>query len=145
MTVIRSEIMIRRPAFISVLLTLAVLGLGLSLHAQSTATPGGQSDTNPPRTASPPIQIAVTGCLKRGNEGGYRLTDRNGTTWQLTSDTVNLAEHLNHSVTVTGKPATTAKQQEASGQQGGTAEPGSKPSPGLRVLTLSMLSNSCTR
>jgi len=134
-----------RPAFMSVLVTLAVLSLGLSLRAQSSATPGGQSDTNPPRTVSPPIQIAVTGCLKRSNEGGYRLTDHNGTTWLLTSDTVNLAEHLNHSVTVTGKPVTTPKQQEANSQQGGTAEGGSKPSPGLRVLTLNMLSNSCTR
>ena len=63
-----------RPALMSVLVTLAVLSLGLSLRAQSGATPGGQSDTNPPRTMSPPIQIAVTGCLKRSNEGGYRLT-----------------------------------------------------------------------
>ena len=134
----------RRPALMSVLVILAVLSLVLSIQAQSSATPGGQSDTNPPRTISPPIQIAVTGCLKRSNEGGYRLTDQNGTTWLLTSDKVNLAEQLNHSVTVTGKPVTTPKQ-EASGQQGGTAEGASKRTPGLRVLTLNMLSNSCTR
>lgn len=135
----------RRPVFMSVLVTLAVLGWGLSLGAQLGGTQYGQSDTNPPRTASPPIQIAVTGCLKRGNEGGYRLTDQNGTTWQLTSQTVDLGEHLNHVVTVTGKPAPTPKQQEANSQQSGAPEAGSKPSPGLRVLTLKMLSNSCTR
>ncbi len=134
-----------RPAFMSGLVILAVLSLGLSLDAQSSATPGGQSDANQPGTASPPIQIAVTGCLKRSNEGGYRLTDHNGTTWLLTSDKVNLAEHLNQVVAVTGKPAMPPKQQEASSQQGGTAEGGNKPTPGLRVLTLSMLSNSCTR
>jgi len=143
--------MIRRPTLMSVLVILAVLSLGLSLRAQSGATQSGQSDTNPPaianppRIMSPPIQIVVTGCLKRSNEGGYRLTDQNGTSWRLTSDTVNLAEHLNHSVTVTGKPATTPQQQEANSQQGGTTESGSKPSPGLRVLNLKMLSNSCTR
>jgi len=93
---------------------------------------------------SPPIQIAVTGCLKRSNEGGYRLKDRNGTTWQLTSDTVDLHDHLNHVVTVTGKPAPTP-QPEANNPQDGTAATASKPSPGLRVLTLKMLSNSCTR
>jgi hypothetical protein len=128
----------------SVLVTLAVLSLGLSLRAQLGGTQYGQSATNGPGPISPPIQIAVTGCLKRGNEGGYRLTDQNGTTWQLTSETVNLAEHLNHVVTVTGKPAPTPKQQEANSQSG-TTEAGSRPSPGLRVLTLKMLSNSCTR
>lgn len=131
----------RRPALMSALVILAILGLGLALRAPSGATQSGQSDTNPPRTVSPPIQLVVTGCLKRSNEGGYRLSDQNGTTWQLTSKDVNLAEHLNHVVTVTGKPATTPKQQEANSQP---SEAGN-PSPGLRVVTLKMLSNSCTR
>ncbi|MGA2370307.1 MAG: hypothetical protein ACLPPV_11685 [Candidatus Korobacteraceae bacterium] len=128
----------------SALVTLAVLGLGLSLRAQSGTTANGQSDAAPPRTMSPPIQIAVTGCLKQSNEGGYRLKDRNGTTWQLTSDTVDLHEHLNHVVSVTGKPMPTPQPGSNSPQEG-TANAASKPSPGLRVLTLKMLSNSCTR
>ena len=129
------------------LVILAILSLGLSLRAQSTATPGGQSEATPPRTMSPPIQISVTGCLKRGNVGGYRLTDQNGTSWTLISQDVNLAEHLNHAVTVTGKPVPLPPQQQQQGansQQGASDEAG-KHAPGLRVLTLKMLSNSCTR
>ena len=142
--------MIRRPTLISALAILAVLSLGLSLHAQSSATPGGQSDTNPPATTnpprimSPPIQIVVTGCLKQGNEGGFRLTDQNGTSWRLTSNSVALVEHLNQSVTVTGKPGTPPQQQEAN-SPARTTESGGKPAPGLRVLNLKLLSNSCTR
>ena len=94
---------------------------------------------------SPPLQMAVTGCLKRSNDGGYRITDQNSTTWLLTSNTLDLAEHLNHVVTVTGKPAPTPQQPEANSSQVGTTDAATKPSPGLRVLTLKMLSNSCTR
>ncbi|MFZ0312632.1 MAG: hypothetical protein WAL85_08000 [Candidatus Korobacteraceae bacterium] len=128
-----------------VLIILAILFLGLSLGAQTTATSGGQSPATPPNTMSPPIQIAVTGCLKRGNEGGYRLKDQNGTIWQLTSTAVKLGHHLNQVIAVTGKPAPTTPQSEANPSQGGTTDTAAKPSPGLRVLTLKMLSNSCTR
>ncbi len=132
------------------LVILAILSLGLSLRAQSSAPQGaqssetqsGQSDANPPRTMSPPIQISLTGCLKRGNVGGYRLTDQNGITWMLISKDVDLAEHLNHVVTVTGKPAPLPPQQQGADSQ---QSEGSNPAHGLRVLTVKMLSNSCTR
>jgi hypothetical protein len=88
---------------------------------------------------SPPIQVAVTGCLKRGNEGGFRIT-QNGTTWRLIAKDVDLAGQLNHVVTVTGKLAPLPPQPgENSENEAGN------PSHGLRVLTLKMLSNSCTR
>lgn len=131
--------MIRRPVSIPVLVILAILSLGLAVRAQSSATPGGQSETTPPSTMSPPIQVAVTGCLKRGNEGGFRIT-QNGTTWRLIAKDVDLAGHLNHVVTVTGKLAPLPPQQGANSEN----EAGN-PSHGLRVLTLKMLSNSCTR
>jgi len=125
-----------------VLVILATLSLGLALRAQSSATPGGQSDTTPPTTMSPPVQIAVTGCLKRGNVGGFRITDQNGATWMLISKDVDLSEHLNHVVTVTGKPAPMPPQQQGANSQQGE---GGTSAHGLRVLTLKMLSNSCTR
>ncbi len=90
------------------------------------------------------MQILVTGCLKRGNAAGeYSIADQNGTIWKLTSTTVNLAEHVNHSVTIAGKPVVTPKQPENNTSGGQTDE--GKPQPTLRVLTLKMLSNSCTR
>jgi len=57
---------------------------------------------------------------------------------------VNLAEHVNHSVMVTGKPIATTPEQGSNGQAAKTGN-GGKPFPGLRVLTLKLLSPSCTR
>ncbi len=93
---------------------------------------------------TPPLQILVSGCLKRGNQSGeYYLSDQNGTIWKLTSSSVNLAEHVQHSVTVTGKPISNPQPPADNGQAGKTES--SNPQPGLRVLTLKMLSSSCTR
>lgn len=115
------------------------------LAAQSGSAQDAQSGASTGRTATPPIQVMVTGCLKRGGEsGGYYIADLNGTTWKLTSSTVNLAEHVNHSVMVTGKPVTNT-QQQGNNEQGGKTEEGGKPQPCLRVLTVKMLSPSCTR
>lgn len=115
------------------------------LAAQSGGTQDAQSGASTGRVATPPIQIMVTGCLKRGAESGsYYIGDQNGTTWKLTSSGVNLAEHVNHSVMITGKPVTNT-QQQSNNEQGGKTEEGCKPQPGLRVLTVKMLSPSCTR
>ncbi|MGB8889695.1 MAG: hypothetical protein WCC87_23430 [Candidatus Korobacteraceae bacterium] len=108
-----------------------------SQNAQSGASPGG--------TVTTPLQVAVTGCLRRGGEsGGYYISDQNGTTWKLTSSSVNLAEHVQHSVMVTGKPIANT-QEQGSNNQGSKTEAGSKAQPSLRVLTLKVLSPSCTR
>jgi hypothetical protein len=46
----------------------------------------------------------LTGCLTKA-EGAheYKLTTKNGSTWELHSNTVKLSPHAGHSVTVTGK------------------------------------------
>ena len=49
--------------------------------------------------------MSATGCLtkepKEKNE--YMITGDDGKTWGLKSNTLKLADHLNHKVTVTGK------------------------------------------
>jgi hypothetical protein len=124
---------------------LGFFALQVSLNAQSTGTQSGQSDTNPPRVMSPPIQLLVTGCLKRDNDGGFRLKDSNGTTWKLTSKTVDLSEPLNHVVSLTGKPGNVSPPPVAENQQNDSGQSGGKVSPTLQVLTVKILSNSCTR
>jgi hypothetical protein len=101
---------------------------------------------NPPGTVTTPLQISVTGCLKKGHEaGGYFITDQNGTTWELTPGNVNLAEQVNHSVQIAGKPITaTAKQEAKMGADEKTEAAGNKVHD-LRVVSLKMLSPSCTR
>jgi hypothetical protein len=131
------------PAWI--IFVFVVLSLCPRLAAQSSAAPNPQGQASPGGAVTTPLQVAVTGCLKRGGEsGGYYISDRNGTTWKLTSSSVNLAEHVYHSVIVTGKPIANP-QQQGNNQAGGETEEGSKPQPSLRVLTLKMLSPSCTR
>jgi hypothetical protein len=45
----------------------------------------------------------VTGCLKKaGDSNEYKLTTAAGSTWEIKSDAVNLGEHVNHTVRVTG-------------------------------------------
>lgn len=114
------------------------------LAAQSSSAQNAQSGMTPGGVATTPLQVAVTGCLKRSAEaGGYFISDQNGT-WKLTSSAVNLAEHVNHSVTVTGKPIAITQEQDGNGQAAKT-EDGAKRQHGLRVLALKMLSPSCTR
>jgi hypothetical protein len=125
------------------LISLLVLILCPPLAAQSGGAQDPQSGAG--RIATPPIQVIVTGCLKRGAESGsYYIGDLNGTIWKLTSSTVDLAGHVNHSVTITGKPVSNP-QQKNNNEQAGTTDEVTKPQPMLRVLTVKMLSPSCTR
>ena len=45
----------------------------------------------------------LTGCLQKGEDANeYKLTAKNGGTWELKSDSVNLGEHVGHTVKITG-------------------------------------------
>src|SRR5438105_14789410 len=45
----------------------------------------------------------VTGCLQKGHEAGeFSLTGEDGKTWEVSSKSVKLDEHVGHQVTVTG-------------------------------------------
>jgi len=131
-----------RVAVAVVAFSLAICGPHVS--AQSSDGQSGQQPATPPRMATPPLQILVTGCLKRSSDGSYYLTDSNGTTWQLSSSSVNLGEHIMHVVSVGGKPASFDKVQQA-GQPSDKTKPADNPAHSLRVVTLKMVSNSCTR
>ncbi len=135
--------MIHRAMFLSIVIV--AMGFGIlpaGLSAQSSETQSGQTQANPPRMATPPIQILVSGCLRRGHDGGYYISDRNGITWALSSTAVDLSAQVMHAVTVTGKPAGLTQPPPQSSQPSGNAA--SSPH-GLQVLTLKILSNSCTR
>ena len=45
----------------------------------------------------------LTGCLQKGDDANeYKLTTAKGATWEIKSDTVKLADHVAHTVTITG-------------------------------------------
>jgi hypothetical protein len=57
----------------------------------------------------------VTGCLSQGdNAKEFRLTADDGSTWEVRSSSVSLAEHVGHKVTATGvvKNATAHNMKE---------------------------------
>lgn len=116
----------------------SVLLLGLSWAiAQDSATHPTQDSTTPSQSPSQypesnsgqtsPTgaggQVTVEGCLS-GSNGSFTLTDKNGTSYQLTGDTAKLSEHVGHEVEVTGTsgsagaPGSTESSPSATGGAG---------------------------
>jgi hypothetical protein len=71
-----------------------ILVLGASAaFAQDTAS-----------TPKPKAHVrSITGCLSKGDSADeFQLTATNGSTWEVRSDKVTLADHLGHTITATG-------------------------------------------
>ena len=79
--------------------------------------------------------VTVTGCLQKGDGPNEYAITENGKSYGLRSDTVNLASHLNHKVTVTGTPTSATEKK---GSKESTEE-----SEHLQVTNLKMVSTSC--
>ena len=60
------------------------------------------AQTEEPKKATHQDVRVVTGCLSREGTDEYRLTAKDGSTWEVKSDAVKLAEHVGHTVTLTG-------------------------------------------
>ena len=54
-------------------------------------------------TKSKAATRTITGCLSKGDSANeYLLTGNDGSTWEVRSDTVSLADHVGHQVSATG-------------------------------------------
>jgi hypothetical protein len=83
----------------------------------------------------------VTGCLQKGDEAGeYSITGEDGKTYELTSKTVKLSQHLGHKVTITGtlRAESAEKGEAATHEKKEAAEAGD-----IRVTDLKMVSDKC--
>jgi len=107
-----------------------LLGLTWAIAQDTTgATPSraaGQSASG---------QTTVEGCLS-GSNGNFTLTDKHGTTYQLTGDAATLSEHVGHEVKVTGTSSS------GTGAAGG-ASAGAGSSPTLQVSSVKHVSKTC--
>ena len=56
------------------------------------------------QSSSDMSKTTIEGCLS-GSDGNYSLTDKSGTTYQLTGDTAKLQNHVGHTIQVTGTSA----------------------------------------
>jgi hypothetical protein len=130
----------RLPLYGAVLM---VFGLcSLMLFGQDNPQPG---QTGNDRTITIPLQINVTGCLKKSASGGYSVTDQNGRTWELNSKTANLAKYAFHTVSVSGHPSTESKTHEGQSEQNQSAKAAGNQYFGLDVTEITVVSPSCTR
>ena len=104
-----------------------------------------------PATTAKPMhsQTTVTGCLQKGESANeFAIAGEDGKTWELSSKTVKLAEHVGHTVTISGVPHHETKAEEATeakteGKE--TKEAEAKEAGDLRVTSLKMVSDSCKK
>jgi len=78
---------------------ISMLILALFLFAATAGLAGAQDTTKTTHKKARTLR----GCLQKGDDANeYRLTTAKGATWEIKSDSVNLGEHVGHTVAVTG-------------------------------------------
>ncbi len=89
----------------------------------------------------------VTGCLQKGTEhGGFFLISTDDKHWELYSKTdVSLADHVGHTITVTGTLAHRSKAQEEKSQPHEQKEIAGKQHDDLQVSSVKMVSATCSK
>ena len=88
---------------------------------------------------------SITGCLHPGDDSKeYKLIAKDGGRWDLKSDSVNMSEHVGHTVKVTGvvNNATAHNMKE---DVKGAVDKDSNETGDLTVTNLTMVSTSCPK
>ena len=113
-----------------------MLFVGLSVVVVSAAAQAASDKTQ-----------TVTGCLQKGLEsGGFYLLAADGHHWELYPGTgVSLAEHVGHTVTVTGSIPQRSAEQEKVSQPYEKKETGSGKHADFAVTSLKMVSPTCSK
>jgi len=100
-----------------------------------------------PAAANAQQQTTVTGCLSKGAKDAFTLEGTDGKTYQLTSSTVKLDQHVGHTVAVTGTAAAmeTGAMKDTSMAKDTTMkhETGAMGANALTVSNLKMVSAQC--
>jgi hypothetical protein len=119
------------------LLLSSLLLCALYVAAQTSPSQSPSSTTS--QTTTSDHQTKVRGCLS-GSGGNYTLTDKSGTTYQLSGDTSKLSEHVGHTVEITGTKGSPSTGSSAS--TSGAA--GSKTPETLDVTSVKHISPNCS-
>ena len=123
---------------LSVVLFGTVLGAGKLASAQDDAKPTTHKKVR-----------TLTGCLQKSEDAHeYRLTTKTGGTWEIKSDSVKMAPHVGHTVTITGVvPAATLhglKEDAKSEAREQGVDKDSTEHGHLTATSLKMVSSSCS-
>lgn len=132
--------MIWKPARLSAC-TAFVLFVGLGATLLYGAP---QMGNDKPSAAS---EQTVTGCLQKGVEPvGFFIIGADDKHWELYSGKeVSLADHVGHTVTVTGSLAKRSAKQEEKSQPNEKKETGAREHSDLQVSSLKMVSDTCSK
>jgi hypothetical protein len=89
----------------------------------------------------------ITGCLQKGSESeGYYLISNKGKHWELyPASDVSLADHVGHTVTVTGTVAHRSAEQEEKTQPSEKKETGTRKHADLQVSSVKHVSETCSK
>jgi hypothetical protein len=132
--------MIRKLARLS---ACTVIALFLGLNAASLY--GTPQMANEKASAGP--EQTVTGCLQKGVEPvGFFIIGADNKHWELYSGKeVSLADHVGHTVTVTGSLANRSPKQEQESQPSEQKEIAGREHSDLQVSSLKMVSETCSK
>lgn len=119
-------------------LTLGLIALG----GVSLVPTAGFAQTTQDKSAE---TRTLTGCLSNGEKAGeYSLVGADGSTWEIRSKTVKLADHVGHTVTVTGKvwhPGMHGAKEKAKE----AVDPNATEHGHLNATDVAMVSDSCKK
>jgi len=130
---------------------LKIATLGLLTAALAFATCGTQAqDTEKPKSQpKPKAEVrTMTGCLSKGDSADeFVLTGKDGSTWELRSSTVKLADHVGHTVSAHGVVSHTKLHNLKEDAKSAAADAGVKKDDSehghLKVTSLKMVADSC--
>lgn len=116
-----------------------LLACFMSVWAMADDNAKGKSDTR-----------TVTGCLQQtSHKNTFLLKANDGSSWNVSSDTASLAEHVGHTVTVTGVVSNSTMHNMKEDTKDMAHDTGVKKSNDehgrLRVTDLQMVSSSCSQ
>lgn len=118
---------------------MAILALGMMSFTSFLS-----AQTEEPKKETHQNVRTVTGCLSRDGSDEYKVTAKDGSTWEVKSDAVNLAEHVGHMVALTGA-VDNAALHGAKEDTKRTVDKDAKEHGHMTVTKLKMESTSCTK
>lgn len=91
----------------------------------------------------------VTGCLQKNHGNEFLLIGNDGSTWEVRSDTVSLAEHVGHTVSATGVVSNSTAHNMKEDTKDMAHDAGVKKNNSehghMKITDVQMVSHSCSR
>lgn len=116
---------------------MCVLGVGVAVAQETDSKQKSKADIR-----------TVTGCLTQGDSADeFKLTAKDGSTWELRSSSVKLSEHVGHTVAAHGVVSNAKMHNMKEDAKSAAADSGMKKDDTehghLKVTSVKMVSGSC--